>query len=281
MLQLRCEWFVPKIIRPLLGSFGENHTSAWISGAHWANLNLYWERCNISNVSKRHRRAFCILLHTHPSYLHLVTELVKLISITLPCWSLLKIRLGIPRASIKTMPHLHKNSAWVYHQQSFTIPIGPFRHGKGAWIFQKDLSANPKWWRHFPTLTNEADRWFPMAWFVAWYRNPPGFQKKDLKGCCRPSVFALISHICYLNVCPTKMHPPRHFEWWSCLVSPDDPHKQTKLPRVLDPHRILHVKAVDVSCGFLTQSDQIRFPSQQKKMPWLWEISISYLVPMI
>ncbi len=99
-------------------------------------------------------------------------------SITLPCWSLLKIRLGIPRASIKTMPHLHKNSAWVYHQQSFTIPIGPFRHGKGAWIFQKDLSANPKWWRHFPTLTNEADRWFPMAWFVAWYRSPPGFQKK-------------------------------------------------------------------------------------------------------
>ena len=44
----------------LMREFGENHTSAWISGAHWAksNLNLYWERCNISNVHKRHRRAF-------------------------------------------------------------------------------------------------------------------------------------------------------------------------------------------------------------------------------
>lgn len=66
----------------------------------------------------------------------------------------------------------------------------------GAWIFQKDLSASPKWWRHFPTLT--WSRWF----FADAAKDPPDFPKIRGK---HP-----VSTLIHIVVCVFSVLPPRY-----------------------------------------------------------------------
>ena len=137
----------------------------------------------------------------------------------------------------------------------------------GAWIFQKDLSASPKWWRHFPTLT-----------WSRWWRKIRQISQRSRANtqCQHWFTLLFVFSVYHLGILPscsnidclvfTRLQNASMWDlgsqWWSCLVrnqvargawSTQNPERQG---------------AVDVSCGFLPMgrgTDQIRFPYNTKR----------------